>query len=69
MAATIDWGDGSTSAGPVSGTAATPATVNGLYSVGGRHHYAHPGLYHATVTVSAPGTATVTARFAVRWTG
>jgi hexosaminidase len=65
VTATIAWGDGTSSAGTVSGTAATPVTVNGLYSVGGSHHYAHPGLYHATVTVSATGTATVTASFTV----
>ncbi len=67
--ATINWGDGASSAGTVSGTAATPTTVNGLYSVGGSHTYAHPGVYHATVTVSASGTATVTASFIVRWMG
>jgi len=67
--ATINWGDGASSAGTVSGTAATPTTVNGLYSVGGSHTYARPGVYHATVTVSASGTATVTASFIVRWMG
>jgi hexosaminidase len=67
--ATISWGDGNSSAGTVSGTAATPATVNGLYSVGGHHRYAHPGVYRGAVTVSAPGTATVTAHFIVRWAG
>ena len=66
---TINWGDGTSSAGTVSGTAATPATVNGLYSVGGSHSYARPGVYHGTVTVSASGTATVTAHFTVRWMG
>jgi hexosaminidase len=69
VTATISWGDGASSAGTVTGTAATPTTVNGLYSVGGSHRYAHPGVYHATVTVSASGTATVTARFTVRVTG
>jgi hexosaminidase len=66
VTATINWGDGASSAGTVTGTAATPVTVNGLYSVGGSHRYAHPGVYHATVTVSAPGTASVTAGFTVR---
>jgi hexosaminidase len=63
---TINWGDGTSSAGTVSGTAATPTTVNGLYSVGGSHSYARPGVYHGTVTISASGTATVTAHFTVR---
>jgi hexosaminidase len=66
ITATINWGDGTRSAGTVSGPAATPATVNGLYSVSGSHRYPRPGAHHGTVTVSAPGTATVTARFTVR---
>jgi hexosaminidase len=69
ITSTISWGDGTSSAGTVSGTAATPTTVNGLYSVGGSHSYAHPGKYDGTVTVSASGTAAVTAHFTVRWTG
>jgi hexosaminidase len=69
ITSTINWGDGTSSAGTVSGTAATPATVNGLYSVGGSHNYAGPGVYDGTVTVSASGTATVTAHFTVRWMG
>jgi len=66
VTATVSWGDGTSSAGTVSGTAATPTTVNGLYSVSGSHTYPHPGVYHGTVTVTAAGTATVTARFTVR---
>jgi hexosaminidase len=69
VTSTITWGDGSSSAGTVTGTAATPTSVNGLYSVGGQHRYAHPGVYLGTVTVSAPGTATVTAHFLVRSAG
>jgi hexosaminidase len=69
ITATINWGDGISSAGTVSGTAATPTMVNGLYSVSGSHSYAHPGVYDGTVTVSASGTATVTAHFIVRWRG
>lgn len=57
VTATIDWGDGSASAGTVSGTAASDATVNGAYAIGGNHTYAHPGVHQATVTVSAPGRA------------
>jgi hypothetical protein len=37
--------------------------------VGGSHSYAHPAVYQGTVTVSASGTATVTAHFIVRWRG
>ena len=69
VTATISWGDGASSAGTVTGTAATATSVNGLYSVGGSHQYAHAGLYHATVTVSASGTATVTTGVTVRVTG
>jgi hexosaminidase len=69
VTATISWGDGASSAGTVTGTAATTTSVNGLYAVGGSHQYAHPGLYHATVTVSASGTATVTTGVTVRVTG
>jgi hexosaminidase len=69
ITSTINWGDGTSSAGTVGGTAATPATVNGLYSVSGSHSYARPGVYDGTVTVSASGTAAVTAHFIVRWMG
>jgi hexosaminidase len=67
--ATIDWGDGTSSAGTVSGAAATSTSVNGLYSVAGSHSYARPGVYDGELTVSASGTAAVTAHFIVRWTG
>jgi hexosaminidase len=69
ITATINWGDGTSSGGFVSGTPATPATVNGLYAVSGSHSYAHPGVYSGTVTVSAAGTPPVTAQFTVRWHG
>lgn len=69
ITATVDWGDGTSSAGTVSGAAATSTAVNGLYSVAGSHSYTRPGVYDATVTVSASGTATVTARFTVHWMG
>jgi len=69
ITATINWGDGSTSAGSVSGAAATPTTVNGLYAVTGSHSYAHPGVYFGTVTVSAAGPPAVTVHFTVRWHG
>lgn len=63
--ATIAWGDGTSSAATVSGAAATSTSVNGLYSVAGRHRYAHPGVYHGTLTASAAGTAPVTVSFTV----
>jgi len=52
FAATIDWGDGTTSAGTVSGS-------NGSFTVSGSHAYAHPGNEDVTVTLSddAPGSA------------
>jgi hexosaminidase len=69
ITSTINWGDGTSSAGTESGTAATPTAVNGLYSVRGSHSYGHPGVYHGTVTVSASGTAAVTTHFIVHWMG
>ena len=69
ITAAVDWGDGTSSAGTLSGAAATPDSVNGLYSVAGRHTYARPGVYEGSLTVSAPGTAAVTAGFTVRWAG
>jgi hexosaminidase len=50
----------------VTGTAATPTTVNGLYTVSASHRYRRPGLYAGTVTVTANGTAPVAAAFLVR---
>jgi len=51
--ATIDWGDGTTTAGIVSGGA-------GSFTVSGSHTYASAGSYPVTVTLTddAPGTAT-----------
>jgi len=50
--ATIDWGDATTSAGTVSGSA-------GSFDVSGTHTYAGTGTFSVTVTLSddAPGTA------------
>ncbi len=69
IGATISWGDGTTSSGTVTGPPATATTVNGLYAVGGSHHYAHAGVYVVTVTVTAAGTAPATTRLRVRATG
>ncbi|HVX16023.1 MAG TPA: DUF4214 domain-containing protein [Pirellulales bacterium] len=54
--ANIDWGDGTTTAGVVSGSA-------GSFTVSGSHAYAEEGTETATIVLSddAPGTATGTA--------
>ena len=54
--ATIDWGDGTTTAGVITDTA-------GTISVSGTHTYASSGQNAVSVTLSddAPGTATATA--------
>jgi len=65
VTATINWGDGTSGAGTVTGTAPTSTSVNSLYTVGGTHTYAAPGVYQATATVSASGAASVTASFTV----
>jgi hypothetical protein len=53
---TIDWGDGTTTAGTVSG-------VTGAFTVSGSHPYAEDGSYVTKIILSddAPGTATATA--------
>jgi hypothetical protein len=65
VTATINWGDGTSGPATVTGTAATSTTINSLYAITGTHTYAKPGVYQATVTVSASGTTTVTANFTV----
>jgi hypothetical protein len=49
LKATINWGDGNSSAGSVN------LSSNGSYSVMGSHTYAEEGTYTLTVTVSASG--------------
>jgi PKD domain-containing protein len=51
--ATINWGDGTTSAGTVTGS--------GPFSVGGTHIYAAPGSYQVTVSISDVGGSAATA--------
>ena len=55
--ATIDWGDGETSAGTVAGS-------SGNFAVSGSHTYVSAGVFQVTTTLSddAPGTASATAR-------
>jgi len=65
VTASINWGDGASGPATVTGTAPTATTVNSLYAIAGTHTYAKPGVYQATVTVSASGTASVTAYFTV----
>ena len=48
LSATINWGDGSTSAGAISGG-------NGSFAVAGTHTYASGGSYTITVTVTRAG--------------
>lgn len=64
LTVTVDWGDGTTSAGTVTGTAPGTSTVNSLYQVSGQHSYA-AGTYTGTVTVGAPGTPAATTQFTV----
>ena len=64
---TINWGDGTTTTGDVSGTNATGTQVNSLYSIFGEHAYARPGTYHGVVTASAGNAAQVTADFTATW--
>jgi len=54
--ATIDWGDGATTSGTVSGG-------SGSFDVNGTHAYTTTGMHnvHVTLTDDAPGTATATA--------
>lgn len=60
FAAVIDWGDGTTTPGVLSGS-------GGSYTVSGSHAYAEEGAYAARVVVSddSPGTATGTAQTTV----
>ena len=48
-AATVDWGDGSTSAASITAAAA------GAYGVSASHTYPAAGTFHTTVTITDPG--------------
>ena len=65
----IDWGDGTTSPGTVSGRAATPTGVNSLYTISASHQYTRHGVFNATMTASAAGVSDAVARVPVRWGG
>jgi N-acetyl-beta-hexosaminidase len=62
VTAEIDWGDGNTSEGVLSGTEGTNKSINSLYSVSGSHEYAEDGVYDVSVTVSRPDSS-ATAHF------
>jgi hypothetical protein len=55
VSAVIDWGDGTNSAGTITGTAATNKTANSIYSVNADHTYAADGVYEASLSISGPG--------------
>jgi hexosaminidase len=65
ITASFNWGDGTSSAGTVTGTSPTPTRVNSLYGVTGSHTYASPGEHHGTLTLSAPGVAPLTIAFVI----
>lgn len=59
--ATINWGDGSSSAGTIG------QRVNGTFTVSGEHKYVEEGPYFVTVQITDRGGATIVARGAVAW--
>ncbi|MBE1491748.1 beta-N-acetylhexosaminidase [Plantactinospora soyae] len=65
VTATVDWGDGTSSAATVSGTPGTVTRVNGLYTATASHRYARDGVYRATVTATRPGGGSSTSEFTV----
>jgi len=66
LTATIDWGDGTTSAGTLSGSAASGKRGNSLYEVIGEHRYSADGKWSGTVTVTASDGQTWTVGFTAR---
>jgi hexosaminidase len=63
----IDWGDGTTSPGTISGTPATPTSVNSLDTISADHHYTRHGVFDVTITASAEGVPGAVAQVPVRW--
>jgi hexosaminidase len=53
LSATINWGDGTTSSGTITGTAPSPGRVNGLYDLAASHNYSTGGAHTATVTLTS----------------
>jgi hexosaminidase len=64
---TIEWGDGTTTTGDVTGVNATGTHVNSLYTIFGEHTYPHPGTYHGVVIVSVGSLPSVRATFTATW--
>ncbi|MFC0864742.1 beta-N-acetylhexosaminidase [Sphaerimonospora cavernae] len=69
LSATIEWGDGTSSKGGLTGVEATDRTANGLYTLSGDHTYRANGEYQAKVTVSVDGRDPVVAGFTVTASG
>ncbi|HEX4687090.1 MAG TPA: beta-N-acetylhexosaminidase [Nocardioides sp.] len=65
----IDWGDGTTSPGTVSGTPSTPTSVNSLYTISASHRYAGHEVPPMTIAASAPGVPDAVAQVSVRRVG
>ncbi|ONI66789.1 hypothetical protein BWI15_26685 [Kribbella sp. ALI-6-A] len=65
ISATIDWGDGTTSTGTVTGRAAADGQVNSLFAISGAHHYPNAGRYTGTVKITGPGGVDLTTTFTV----
>lgn len=61
LTARVAWGDGSSSAATLSGTAATSKRVSGLLSVQASHTYAAAGTYDGTITITAADGTVLTA--------
>lgn len=62
----IDWGDGTTGSGTLTGTPATSTSVNGLYTISSEHRYTAHGVFDVTITATAPGVSEAVAHVPVR---
>jgi hexosaminidase len=69
LSATIDWGDGTSTAGTMSGSSASGKRGNSLYEVIGEHTYAEYGKWSGTVTVTASDGQSWTTHFMVTTSG
>ncbi len=52
--AIINWGDGTTSTGVLTGDEEAEENANSIYRISGSHTYSRPGNQHGKVTVSGP---------------